>query len=102
LSSFFPRHYRRIKAPILGQPDHTTNSPATDKASSSSPCLSTPCEFVCLPLLSPPMGLFSSPPKVYKPAADVDLGPGSDEFYISPNVKGLLAPAFLLRINSVF
>jgi hypothetical protein len=48
------------------------------------------------------MGLFSSPPKVYKPAADVDLGPGSDEFYISPNVKGLLAPAFLLRRNSVF
>jgi hypothetical protein len=52
------------------------------------------------------MGLFSSPPKVYKPAADVDLGPGSDEFYISPNVKGLLAPAFLLRrifgvLNSV-
>jgi len=37
------------------------------------------------------MGLFSSPPKVYKPAADVDLGPGSDEFYISPNVKGLSA-----------
>jgi hypothetical protein len=36
------------------------------------------------------MGLFSSPAKVYKPAADVDLGPGSDEFYISPNVKGLL------------
>jgi hypothetical protein len=36
------------------------------------------------------MGLFSSPPKVYKPAADVDLGPGSDELYISPNVKGLL------------
>lgn len=36
------------------------------------------------------MGLFSSPAKVYKPAADVDLGPGSDELYISPNVKGLL------------
>jgi hypothetical protein len=36
------------------------------------------------------MGLFNSPAKVYKPAAEVDLGPGSDEFYISPNVKGLL------------
>jgi len=34
------------------------------------------------------MGLFSSPAKVYKPAAEVDLGPGSDEHYISPNVRG--------------
>uniref|UniRef100_A0ACD5WB14 Uncharacterized protein n=1 Tax=Avena sativa TaxID=4498 RepID=A0ACD5WB14_AVESA len=31
--------------------------------------------------------LFSSSPKVYKPAPEVDLGPGSDELYISPNVK---------------
>ena len=45
------------------------------------------------------MGLFSSPPKVYKPAADVDLGAGSDEFYISPNVKGLLES---ILPNSVF
>lgn len=34
------------------------------------------------------MGLLRSPAKVYKPAAEVDLGPGSDEVYISPNVKG--------------
>jgi hypothetical protein len=34
------------------------------------------------------MGLFSSPAKVYKPAAEVDLGPDSDEHYISPNVRG--------------
>ncbi|KAK1646901.1 hypothetical protein QYE76_064706 [Lolium multiflorum] len=33
------------------------------------------------------MGLILSSPKVYKPASEVDLGPGSDELYISPNVK---------------
>uniref|UniRef100_A0A453HM67 Amidase domain-containing protein n=1 Tax=Aegilops tauschii subsp. strangulata TaxID=200361 RepID=A0A453HM67_AEGTS len=33
------------------------------------------------------MGLVCSAPKVYKPAAEVDLGPDSDEHYISPNVK---------------
>jgi len=33
------------------------------------------------------MGLFSSPAKVYKPAAEVDLGPGSDEHDISPSVR---------------
>ncbi|OEL29244.1 Fatty acid amide hydrolase [Dichanthelium oligosanthes] len=45
------------------------------------------------------MGLFSSPAKVYKPAADVDLGPGSDEFYISPNVKGLLSSLLLFSFS---
>ena len=34
------------------------------------------------------MGLICSSPRVYKPAPEVDLGPGSDELYISPNVKG--------------
>jgi hypothetical protein len=34
------------------------------------------------------MGVFSSSAKVYRPAAEVDLGPGSGELYISPNVKG--------------
>ncbi|CAM0874629.1 unnamed protein product [Alopecurus aequalis] len=33
------------------------------------------------------MGLIRSAPKVYKPASEVDLVPGSDELYISPNVK---------------
>ncbi|KAL6641819.1 hypothetical protein ACP70R_020000 [Stipagrostis hirtigluma subsp. patula] len=44
------------------------------------------------------MGLFSSPAKVYKPAAEVDLGPGSDEFYISPNVKAPRVAGFLVKI----
>ncbi|WVZ88555.1 hypothetical protein U9M48_035063 [Paspalum notatum var. saurae] len=44
------------------------------------------------------MGLFSSPPKVYKPAADVDLGPGSDELYISPNVKAPRVAGLLVKI----
>ncbi|XP_022684304.1 uncharacterized protein LOC101786921 [Setaria italica] len=44
------------------------------------------------------MGLFSSPAKVYKPAADVDLGPGSDEFYISPNVKAPRVAGLLVKI----
>ncbi|KAG0520227.1 hypothetical protein BDA96_08G055500 [Sorghum bicolor] len=44
------------------------------------------------------MGLFSSPPKVYKPAADVDLGAGSDEFYISPNVKAPRVAGLLVKI----
>lgn len=34
------------------------------------------------------MGIFGSAAKVYRPAAEVDLGPGSAEHYISPNVKG--------------
>ena len=38
------------------------------------------------------MGLVCSAPKVYKPAAEVDLGPDSDEHYISPNVKGSFFP----------
>ena len=38
--------------------------------------------------IHPSMGLFSSPAKVYKPVAEVDLGPGSDQHYISPNVRG--------------
>ncbi|TVU51081.1 hypothetical protein EJB05_02487 [Eragrostis curvula] len=44
------------------------------------------------------MGLFSSPAKVYKPAAEVDLGPGSDEFYISPNVKAPRVAGLLVKI----
>ena len=51
------------------------------------------------------MGLFSTPAKVYKPAAEVDLGPDSGEHYISPNVKGpspcpvLIARSCRLAIN---
>jgi hypothetical protein len=48
------------------------------------------------------MGLFSSPAKVYKPAAEVDLGPGSDEFYISPNVKGPIYLAAGCRLRAEF
>ncbi|KAK3136216.1 hypothetical protein QOZ80_5BG0429840 [Eleusine coracana subsp. coracana] len=44
------------------------------------------------------MGLFTSPAKVYKPAAEVDLGPGSDEFYISPNVKAPRVAGLLVKI----
>jgi hypothetical protein len=43
--------------------------------------------------LLPSMGLFSSAAKVYKPAAEVNLGPNSDEHYISPNVTGPLLTA---------
>jgi hypothetical protein len=39
------------------------------------------------------MGLFSSSAMVYKPVAEVDLDPGSDEFYISPNVEGAILAA---------
>ena len=49
--------------------------------------------------IHPSMGLFSSPAKVYKPAAEVDLGPGSDEHYISPNVRG---QSCVLRFSSDF
>jgi hypothetical protein len=38
------------------------------------------------------MGVFGSSAKVYQPAAEVDLGPGSGELYISPNVKGSIQP----------
>ncbi|KAL6870892.1 hypothetical protein ACP4OV_014740 [Aristida adscensionis] len=44
------------------------------------------------------MGLFSSPPKVYKPAPEVDLGPDSDELYISPNVKAPRVAGILVKI----
>nr|CAB3489248.1 unnamed protein product [Digitaria exilis] len=44
------------------------------------------------------MGLFSSPPKVYKPAAEVDLGPDSDEHYISPNVRAPRVAGLLVKL----
>ncbi|KAL6653505.1 hypothetical protein ACP70R_009083 [Stipagrostis hirtigluma subsp. patula] len=45
------------------------------------------------------MGLFSSSaPKVYKPAQEVDLGPESDEHYISPNVKAPRVAGLLVKI----
>jgi hypothetical protein len=47
------------------------------------------------------MGLILSSPKVYKPASEVDLGPGSDELYISPNVKGS-SSLFLILILLAF
>ncbi|KAF2906834.1 fatty acid amide hydrolase [Oryza sativa Japonica Group] len=36
--------------------------------------------------------------KVYKPAAEVNLGPDSDEFYISPNVKAPRVAGLLVKI----
>lgn len=44
------------------------------------------------------MGIFSSSAKVYKPAAEVNLGPDSDEFYISPNVKAPRVAGLLVKI----
>uniref|UniRef100_A0A804MJV4 Amidase domain-containing protein n=1 Tax=Zea mays TaxID=4577 RepID=A0A804MJV4_MAIZE len=44
------------------------------------------------------MGFFIPPPKVYKPAAEVDLGPDSDEHYISPNVKAPRVAGFLVKM----
>ncbi|CAD6258003.1 unnamed protein product [Miscanthus lutarioriparius] len=44
------------------------------------------------------MGLFSTPAKVYKPAAEVDLGPDSGEHYISPNVKAPRVAGFLVKM----
>ncbi|OQU82978.1 hypothetical protein SORBI_3005G055400 [Sorghum bicolor] len=46
------------------------------------------------------MGLFSSPAKVYKPAAEVDLGPHSvaGEHYISPNVKAPRVAGLLVKM----
>jgi hypothetical protein len=49
------------------------------------------------------MGLFRSPGKVYKPAAEVDLGPGSDEHYISPIVRGQSCVLTIqFRLQSLF
>ncbi|CAO2145738.1 unnamed protein product [Urochloa humidicola] len=44
------------------------------------------------------MGLFSSPAKVYKPAAEVDLGADSDEHYISPNVRAPRVAGLLVKL----
>ncbi|CAM0950149.1 unnamed protein product [Alopecurus aequalis] len=44
------------------------------------------------------MGVFSSSAKVYQPAAEVDLGPGSGELYISPNVKAPRVAGLLVKI----
>ncbi|XP_062197363.1 uncharacterized protein LOC133900274 [Phragmites australis] len=49
-------------------------------------------------LCSSSMGLFSSAPKVYKPAAEVNLGADSDEHYISPNVKAPRVAGLLVKI----
>ena len=35
------------------------------------------------------MGFFRSEGVIYKPADEVNLGPDSDEAYLSPHVKGL-------------
>lgn len=35
------------------------------------------------------MGFFRSEGVIYKPVDEIDIGPYSDEVYISPNVKGL-------------
>ncbi|WVZ54103.1 hypothetical protein U9M48_004961, partial [Paspalum notatum var. saurae] len=65
---------------------------SSDKAIAVSQLLLRP------PTSSSPMGLFRSPPKVYKPAAEVDLGPDSDEHYISPNVKAPRVAGFLVKM----
>ncbi|VAH11163.1 unnamed protein product [Triticum turgidum subsp. durum] len=44
------------------------------------------------------MGLFGSSAKVYRPAPEVDLGPGSGELYISPNVKAPRVAGLLVKI----
>ncbi|VAH23230.1 unnamed protein product [Triticum turgidum subsp. durum] len=44
------------------------------------------------------MGLFGSSAKVYRPAPEVDLGPGSAELYISPNVKAPRVAGMLVKI----
>ncbi|KAM0882201.1 hypothetical protein ACQ4PT_032479 [Festuca glaucescens] len=44
------------------------------------------------------MGIFGSSAKVYQPAAEVDLGPGSGELYISPNVKAPRVAGLLVKI----
>ncbi|EEC67751.1 hypothetical protein EE612_053754 [Oryza sativa] len=44
------------------------------------------------------MGVFSSAPKVYKPASEVNLGADSNEFYISPNVKAPRVAGLLVKI----
>lgn len=44
------------------------------------------------------MGVFGSSAKVYQPAAEVDLGPGSGELYISPNVKAPRVAGLLVKI----
>ncbi|WOL00874.1 fatty acid amide hydrolase-like isoform X2 [Canna indica] len=44
------------------------------------------------------MGLFRDAGKVYKPAAEVDLGANSDEFYIHPNVKAPRVAGLLVKI----
>ncbi|XP_020106586.1 fatty acid amide hydrolase-like [Ananas comosus] len=44
------------------------------------------------------MGIFKSEGKVYKPVADVDLGPDSDEFYIHANVKAPRVAGLLVKI----
>uniref|UniRef100_A0A1D1Z8P9 Fatty acid amide hydrolase n=1 Tax=Anthurium amnicola TaxID=1678845 RepID=A0A1D1Z8P9_9ARAE len=44
------------------------------------------------------MGLFKTQGKVYKPAAEVDLGPGSDEIYIRANVKAPRMAGLLVKI----
>ncbi|KQJ92076.1 hypothetical protein BRADI_4g41550v3 [Brachypodium distachyon] len=44
------------------------------------------------------MGIFGSAAKVYRPAAEVDLGPGSAEHYISPNVKAPRVAGLLVKI----
>lgn len=69
----------------------------------SSPIVEQAKVFVLLELSSahqlPSMGVFSSAPKVYKPASEVNLGADSNEFYISPNVKGY---KLLLNFLSIF
>ncbi|XP_020179194.1 fatty acid amide hydrolase [Aegilops tauschii subsp. strangulata] len=44
------------------------------------------------------MGVFGSSAKVYRPAPEVDLGPGSGELYISPNVKAPRVAGLLVKI----
>ncbi|XP_022750870.1 fatty acid amide hydrolase-like [Durio zibethinus] len=48
------------------------------------------------------MGLLRADGVVYKPVEQIDLGPGSKEFYIKPNVKAPRMTGFLLKIFAWF
>ncbi|KAK9265597.1 hypothetical protein L1049_019667 [Liquidambar formosana] len=48
------------------------------------------------------MGLFTTEGVVYKPVKDVDLGPTSDEVYLSPDVKAPRVAGFLVKLFAWF
>ncbi|XP_022741594.1 fatty acid amide hydrolase-like [Durio zibethinus] len=48
------------------------------------------------------MGLFKAAGVVYKPVEQIDLGPGSNEFYLKANVKAPRMAGFLVKIFAWF